>query len=134
MSSTPSDLSTSRYGRRTAPGRRFWIVLAVVGVGLGVLGSWWLSSWQQDQVTAAAKVVAYDVLSDHQIEVTIDAFHVDGRAAECDVAAQAVDHTYVGERTIAVPAADDDRTSVREVIDTERRAVSADVTSCRLTD
>ena len=77
---------------------------------------------------------AYEVLSDHEISVTVRVLHPSGDPASCEVAAQAEDHSYVGEATIRVDRTDTDEIQVRDVVATERRAVTATVVSCRLAD
>ncbi|MGH1561971.1 DUF4307 domain-containing protein [Mumia sp. DW29H23] len=133
MPTTDPDLSISRYGGRRRLSRRTWTVIAVVGVTLGVIAAWFVAQYQT-QDSFQADVVAYDVLSDHEISVTIRVVHPSGDPAECDVAAQAQDHSYVGEKTFRVERTDSDRTQVRDTIATERLAVTATVVECRLAD
>lgn len=133
MPTTDPDLSTSRYGGRRKLSRRTWTVIAVIGVGLGVVAAWFVAQYQTRDAFQAG-VVAYEVLSDHEISVTIRVVHPSGDPAECDVAAQARDHSYVGETTFRVERTDSDQTQVRDVVTTERPAVTATVVGCRLAD
>ncbi|TNC48111.1 DUF4307 domain-containing protein [Mumia zhuanghuii] len=133
MPTTEPDLTASRYGRRRQGlSRRTWTVIAVVGVTLGVIATW-IVAQQQTKDSFQADVVAFDVLSDHQTSVTLRVFHSSGKPAECDVAAQAQDRTYVGEKTIPIPRTAKGDTAVSDVITTERRAVTAIIVDCRLT-
>ncbi|MBW9206880.1 DUF4307 domain-containing protein [Mumia sp. zg.B53] len=133
MPVTDPALSTSRYGERRTLSRRTWTVIAAVGVTLGVIAAWFVAQAQAGD-SFQADVVAYKVLSDHEISVTVRVLHPSGDPALCEVAAQAEDHSYVGEATIRVDRTDTDEIQVRDVVATERRAVTATVVSCRLAD
>ncbi|WP_370618115.1 DUF4307 domain-containing protein [Mumia sp. Pv 4-285] len=133
MPSTEPDLSTTRYGGRKPLSRRTWAIISVVGVTLGVVAAWFVSDAYNSN-RFHADVMAYEVTSDHAISVTIRVDHSSGDPAQCDVAAQAADHTYVGETTFDVPRTDGDESIVTDVVATERRAVTAVVQECRLLD
>ncbi|MFC6148000.1 MULTISPECIES: DUF4307 domain-containing protein [Mumia] len=133
MPSTEPDLSTSRYGGRKPLSRRTWAIISAVGITLGVVAAWFVADYATSN-RFDADVMAFDATSDHTISVTIRVNHSTGDPAECDVAAQAADHTYVGETTFAIPGTDGDDSIVTDVIATERRAVTAVVQECRLLD
>lgn len=134
MPTVEPDLTASRYGRRRRGlSRRAWTVIAVVGVTLGVIAAW-IVAQQQTKDSFQADVVAFDVVSDHEASVTLRVLHSSGEPAECDVAAQAQDHSYVGEATIEVPRTDSAETAVTDLVATERRAVTVVVLGCRLAD
>ncbi|HUQ00228.1 MAG TPA: DUF4307 domain-containing protein [Aeromicrobium sp.] len=119
-----SDLD-SRYGRRGAH-RWTWPVVAVIGIAVLVAWAAWVA-FQPRPVDAV--LWGYDVLDDHRVRVTLELHRPQPVAVQCDVYAQAQDHSTVGERTIDIPA--DDRTRVRAVITTERRAVNGVLRGCR---
>ncbi|QMW67182.1 DUF4307 domain-containing protein [Mumia sp. ZJ1417] len=133
MPTTQPDLTASRYGRRSKGlSRRTWTVIAVVGVTLGVIAAWFVAQYQTED-SFQADVVAFDVLSDHETSVTLRVFHSSGKPAECDVAAQAQDKSYVGEKTITIPRTTTGNTATTDVVSTERRAVTVVIQECRLT-
>ena len=121
-----SDLD-ARYGRRTSR-RWIWPVIAVVGIGAGVAFAAWVA-FQPRPVHAV--LWGYEVLTDHRVRVTLDVHRPEPLAVECTVYAQALDHSVVGERTIAVSAGARENTRVKAIITTERRAVNGVLRDCR---
>jgi hypothetical protein len=124
-----SDLA-SRYGRRS---RRRWIwpVLAVLGIAAGVAFAAWVA-FQPRPVSGV--LWGYEVLDDHHVRVTLELHRPKPIAVRCTVYSQAEDHSTVGERTIHVPAAQSERTRVRAVVTTERRAVNGVLRDCQPAD
>ncbi|MGH3423353.1 MAG: DUF4307 domain-containing protein [Nocardioidaceae bacterium] len=127
MPTQSPDLST-RYGTRHAP-RWVWVVVAVVLIGAGVAWAWWASQSVTDPVSA--QVHSFDVQSEHSTEITLEVHRRDDGAATCEVYAQAMDHTVVGERTIDIAYSDADTVTVSSVIRTDRKAANALVRGCR---
>jgi len=119
----------ARYGRhrRTTP-RWVWIVVATVGIALGVAWAAW-SAWD-DVPTHQARVLAYEVVDEQTTRVELEIFREEPVALTCRVYSQAQDKAVVGERTIEVPASEEYRTVVEARIRTERRAVTAVLDSC----
>ncbi|AXT85801.1 DUF4307 domain-containing protein [Aeromicrobium sp. A1-2] len=120
-----TDLS-SRYGTRSRP-QWFWPAVAAVGIILGITFAAWVG-FQDKPVTA--RVWAYDVKDDHQVTVTLDVIRPDPLAVRCTVYAQAEDHSIVGEKTVDVPASDQEETRVTIPVETERRAVTGVLRTC----
>jgi hypothetical protein len=107
---------------------RRWTLPAAAVVGIIALVAW--AAWVAFQPRPVNAVLwGYDVLDDHRVRVTLELHRPKPIAVTCTVYAQAADHTIVGERTIAVSA--DDRTRVRAVVTTERRAVNGVLRGCR---
>ncbi len=105
-----------------------WPVVAVVGIGAGVAFAAWVA-FQTRPVHAV--LWGYEVLTDHRVRVTLDVHRPEPLAVECTVYAQALDHSVVGERTIAVSAGARENTRVKAIITTERRAVNGVLRDCR---
>jgi hypothetical protein len=120
-----TDLS-SRYGTRTRP-RWLWPVVALVGIALGVAFAAWVG-FQDEPVKG--RLWGYDVKDDHTVLLKVDVIRPDPVAARCTVYAQARDHSIVGEKTVDVPASQDEKTRVEITVVTERRAVTGVVRAC----
>ena len=120
-----TDLS-SRYGSRQRP-RWFWPAIAAVGITLGVAFAAWVG-FQKDPVTG--RLWGYDVISDTRVTVTLDVVRPDPLDVTCTVYAQADDHSIVGEKTVDVPASEQEKVRVDIDIETERRAVTGVLRTC----
>lgn len=124
-----TDLST-RYGSQQRP-RWFWPTIAAIGISLGVAFAAWVG-FQKDPVSA--QVWGYDVVSDSQVVVNLDVARPDPVAVECTVYAQAADHSIVGEKTVDLPASEQEEVRVKIDIQTERRAVNGVLRTCVVVD
>ncbi len=120
-----TDLS-SRYGSSQRP-RWFWPTIAAIGITIGVAFAAWVG-FQKDPVTG--RLWGYDVVSDTQVQVTLDVIRPDPIDVTCTVYAQAEDHSIVGEKTVDVPASNDERVRVPIEIETERKAVNGVLRTC----
>jgi hypothetical protein len=120
-----TDLST-RYGSHQRP-RWFWPTVAAIGIALGVAFAAWVG-FQKDSVTG--RLWGYDVVSDHQVTVTLDVIRPDPLDVTCTVYAQAADHAIVGEKTVDIPASQREKVRVEIDIETERKAVNGVLRTC----
>lgn len=120
----------SRYGSRQRP-RWFWPAIAAVGISLGVAFAAWVG-FQKDPVSA--QLWGYEVISDSQVTVSLDVVRPDPLAVECTVYAQAADHSIVGEKTVDLPASEEEELRVTIDIETERRAVNGVLRTCVAAD
>ncbi|MET0927932.1 MAG: DUF4307 domain-containing protein [Aeromicrobium sp.] len=120
-----TDLS-SRYGSRQRP-RWFWPAIAAVGITLGIAFAAWVG-FQTDPVTG--RLWGYEVISDSQVSVTLDVIRPDPLDVTCTVYAQSEDHSIVGEKTVDVPASEDEKVRVLIDIETERKAVNGVLRTC----
>lgn len=121
-----SDLD-ARYGRRT-PRRWIWPAVAVLAIAAAIAWAAWVA-FQPRPVNGV--LWGYEVLSEHRVRVTLELYRPDPLEVQCTVAAQALDHSDVGERTITVPAGTKEKTRVTTTITTERRAVNGVLRGCR---
>jgi len=131
--SAPSDVLAERYGRpRESRGRRV-VVLAAV---LGALATAWTAwvGWDHAQEQVSAQLRSYAVTGDTSTEVTLEINRQTGSAVDCQVYAQAGDHSRVGELVVRIPAGDEGRVLVTETITTQRRAVNGVLGSCTVVD
>lgn len=115
----------ARYGRKRTPR---WIlpVAAAILLTAGIAWVGWIAL--QDR-PVSAEVYGYDVQSTDSTKITLDIYRSRSVALQCTVAAQAHDHSTVGERTFKLPAKNGDlRYSVN--VDTERRAVTGVLEQC----
>lgn len=124
-----TDLS-SRYGSRQRP-RWFWPTIAAIGISLGVAFAAWVG-FQKDPVSA--QLWGYDVVSDSQVVVTLDVVRPDPVAVTCTVYAQAANHSIVGEKSVDLPASEEEQLRVTIDIQTERRAVNGVLRTCAVAD
>ncbi len=124
------ELLADRYGRTR---RRPWVFPAIVVLLLATAVAWtlWVALDHADK-PVTAQVYGYTVVNDHQIKVTIQVKREAGTKAVCTVNAQALDHSIVGERDVAVPVTTGATTRVQAVVETERRAVAAELKGCVL--
>jgi len=119
----------ARYGRhRRQTPRWLWPTVATIGVALGVGWAAW-ASWS-DVPAHQARVHSYDVVDDRLTKVDLEIFRDEPVALSCRVYAQSQDKVVVGEKTVDVPAANEDRTRVVIDIITERRAVTGVLDAC----
>ncbi|UYM06394.1 DUF4307 domain-containing protein [Solicola gregarius] len=124
-----NDVLERRYG---ATRTRRWPVITAASV-LGVVALAWVTWVALDQDRPLSyQLSGYDVVSDTQTVLTIELNRDDGHAVECEIYAQADDHSIVGERTVSVPAGESGTVRVDEPIKTERRAVNGVLRTCRL--
>lgn len=130
--SSPVDLQSERYGRRSRP-QSFWIALTVVLVAVGIAWAWWVAQAQSDQ-PVSAQVRGYDVVSANLTKVELQVHRRDGAAATCQVYAIAKDHAVVGERSVDIPASGAEEVRVPVEVATERRAVTGELRGCELRD
>jgi hypothetical protein len=116
-----------RYGTRGRP-RWLWPAIAAVGVLLGVAWAAWVA-FQPKPVSA--QLYGYDVIDDHRVQVTLNVHRPEPLAVTCTVYAQAEDHSTVGEKTVTVPASDRKDVRVSVSLETERRAVTGVLRTCK---
>jgi hypothetical protein len=124
------DVLAERYGhsgdtRRRPQAVALMIALAVVGVA-------WVgwSAWSHANDDATGYLVSYTVTSDTSTEVTVQIDRRTGAAVECEVYAQASDHSRVGERVLVIPEGEPGELRLTETITTQRRAVNGVFGSC----
>lgn len=116
----------ARYGTSNRP-RWFWPLIAAVGITIGIAFAAWVG-FQDKPITA--RVWGYDVVDDHKVTVNLDIVRPDPLDIECTVYAQAADHSIVGEKTVELPAIDDEEIRIEVDIETERRAVTGVLRTC----
>ena len=124
-----TDLS-ARYGTRRRPSW-LWPAIAAFGITIGVAFAAWVG-FQDDPVTG--RLWGYDVVDDHRVTVTLDVIRPDPLDVRCTVYAQAADHSIVGEKTVDLPASDNEKVRLTIDIDTERRAVTGVLRMCEPAD
>ena len=125
----PTEILATRYGadrpRRRGRALALGIVVAVALTAWAV----WAAASQGGQ-PIDAELTAYNVVSDHEVQVKVDVqIHDAGTTATCLVRATAEDHTVVGELNLTADqlrAAEGDWIPVR----TERRATTAELVDC----
>jgi Domain of unknown function (DUF4307) len=131
-STEPADpLLDERYG---TPPRWSRLIIVVVVALLTTAGVTWViwAGLAHSNPPIEAQLSGFEVRNAHAVDVTLRIDRSDGDAARCDVYALDKDQTIVGERTIVVPAGDQDE--VNATIRTEHRAIAADLRSCEVTD
>lgn len=116
----------ARYGTSNRP-RWFWPLIAAIGITIGIAFAAWVG-FQDKPITA--RVWGYDVVDDHKVTVKLDVVRPDPLDIECTVYAQAADHSIVGEKTVELPAIDEEEIRVEVDIETERRAVTGVLRTC----
>ena len=120
----------ARYGSTQRP-RWLWPTVAAIGITLGVAFAAWVG-FQKDPVTG--RLWGYDVVSPQQVTITLDVVRPDPLAVSCTVYAQAADHSNVGEKTVAIPASQQEKVRVQIDIETERKAVNGVLRTCVAAD
>jgi hypothetical protein len=130
--STPVRRQTldERYGVES-PTRRRVKQVAVAAVVLALLGWLGWAAWSQSQGDVTGRLKAFDVVSEHQVEVAVVVSRPAGQAVVCDVVALADDHSAVGEGQAKVPAGDARDLTATVTIRTDRLATSVTVSNCR---
>ena len=133
-STSDSDLLAQRYGRTGRTTRPPWLLAAVVL--LATVGVAWVAwaTWSNANREATGQLRTYDVRSDTATEVTVVVDRRTGTAVECDVFAQAADHSRVGELVFRVPAGEPGALVVTETITTQRRAANGVLGECAAVD
>ncbi len=130
------ETDAERIARRY-PARRplaDWRLLAVVlaAIGLGWIG--WVA-FQGAVPPVVARVDAFQVISDTEIEVTVALEREDtSRGARCLLYVQAVSYERVGELEVKVPAGGDHHTKQTVIVRTFKPGTSAAAEDCRPTD
>jgi hypothetical protein len=127
---SPVGRPVERYGVRGAGPRR--TVVAVTAVVLAVVFGAWLgwAAWHHSHPDVAGRVESFHVVSEHEVELTLDIVRSGGFAVECVIRAQADDHSVVGEATISLEAGADREVSVTPTMRTDRRASSVSLVRC----
>jgi Domain of unknown function (DUF4307) len=122
-----------RYG---TPPRWSRLIAVVVVALITIAGVAWViwAGLAHSNPPVAAQLRTYDPRGQHAIEVTLVIDRSDGDPVRCEVYAQGEGQAIVGERTIEVPAGDPGTKTVEAMIETERRAFSAVLRSCEVTD
>lgn len=115
-----------RYGSSSRP-RWFWPLIAAIGIGIGIALAAWVG-FQDKPVTA--RLWGYEVVDDHKVTVSLDVVRPDPLDVQCTVYAQAADHSIVGEKTVDVPASEQENKRISIDIETERRAVTGVLRTC----
>lgn len=105
--------------------------MAALGIAIGAAWAAWVA-FQPRPVTAVLH--GYRVTSDTSITLTLDIHRPHPIPVDCDVYAQARDHSIVGERTFRV--APSRRKTVRATVTltTVQRAVTGVLKSCQPAD
>lgn len=119
----------ARYGRhRRSTPRWWWPVVAGIGITLGVAWAAW-AAWS-DVPVHQARVHSYEVIDENTTKVDLEIFRDQPVALTCRVYAQSEDKMIVGEKTVEIPASDDEQVRVVTEILTQRRAVTGVLDSC----
>lgn len=116
----------ARYGRRRRRPRWVLPVVAAVLIAAGLAWVTWVAL--QDR-PVSAEVYGYDVKGPHVTDITIDVYRSRSVALRCTVAAQAHDHSTVGELTFKLPAKKG-HTRHQLSVDTGQRAVTGIIEEC----
>ena len=116
----------ARYGTRNRP-RWFWPMIAAVGITIGIAFAAWVG-FQDKPITA--RVYGYDVVDDHSVTVKLDVVRPKPLDVQCTVYAQAADHSVVGEKTVDLPASEQEEQRISIDVETERRAVTGVLRTC----
>jgi hypothetical protein len=116
----------ARYGTSNRP-RWFWPLIAAIGITIGIALAAWVG-FQDKPVTA--RVWGYDIVNDHKVTIKLDVVRPDPIDVECTVYAQAGDHSVVGEKTVDLPASEQEEIRVSIDVETERKAVTGVLRTC----
>lgn len=130
---TDTERIARRYPARRNPltDWRLWAVL------LGTIGLGWIGwvALEGAVPPVSARVDAFQVISDTEIEVTVAMEREDvSRGARCLLFVQAVTYERVGELEVTVPAGGESHTRQVVTVRTFKPGTSADVESCQPTD
>ncbi|MFT4189392.1 MAG: DUF4307 domain-containing protein [Aeromicrobium sp.] len=124
-----TDLS-DRYGTRSTP-RWTWWVVAGAGIALGTAWAAWIALQPQPLKT---DVYGFEVVSDERIDLTLEIIADEPAEVVCDVYAQAEDHSIVGEKTVTIPASEQEIVHHDLSLTTTQRAVTGVIRSCDLAE
>ena len=116
----------ARYGTNNRP-RWFWPLIAAVGVTIGIAFAAWVG-FQDKPVTA--RVYGYDVVADHMVTVKLDVVRPKPLDVQCTAYAPAADHSVGGEKTVDLPASEQEEKRISIDVETERRAVTGVLRTC----
>lgn len=116
----------ARYG--VGP-RRWWVPVALVGLGLLFATAVAVMGWRIATPALAAGVHSYDTLSDTQMEITIDLERREAVPANCVLRARASDGFDVGYQVVTLPPATG-RTRHTWVLPTAYRALVGELLGC----
>jgi hypothetical protein len=130
--STPVRRQTldERYGVESPTRRRVRQVAAAAFV-LALLGWVGWAAWSHSQGDVTGRLKAFEVVSEHEVDVAVVVSRPAGQAVVCDLIAQADDHSTVGEGQVRVPAGDARDLTTTATIRTDRMATSVTVSNCR---
>jgi hypothetical protein len=126
---TTDEMLAARYGRRPG-GHRVRVIVGVVVLAVLALAFLVWIAWDNANPSVRAALESYDVVSTHEVKVTIAIERDSGDAVRCLVRAQASDHAVVGEQTVTIPAGDAGSIQFEATVPTERGATSVTVTNC----
>jgi Domain of unknown function (DUF4307) len=121
-----------RYGRRRAPRRARWWVVAVVAA-VAVVAGLALTLRLHQQYGAGAydtELVRYTDVTDSQVVVHFRVNLPAGKSATCTVRARNRDGAEVGRAQVGVPASPDRRPLVSYRLATSQRPVSGEIQGC----
>lgn len=102
-------------------------MIAAVGITIGIAFAAWVG-FQDKPITA--RVYGYDVVDDHSVTVKLDVVRPKPLDVQCTVYAQAADHSVVGEKTVDLPASEQEEQRISIDVETERRAVTGVLRTC----
>jgi hypothetical protein len=119
-----------RYGVESDNRRRARQV-AAAAVALVLIGWLGWAAWEHSRSGVSGRVVGFDVVSPHEVEVSVSVSRHDGQAVSCEVVAQADDHATVGEGTVTVRGGTAEHVTVTKTIRTERLATTASISGCQ---
>ncbi len=127
--------AAARLARRYPPPARsrWWIAVAIV---LAIAGVAWLvwAGVHGAVLTVTARVDAFTVRSDSQIDVTVTIERPNpSQGAVCQLYAQAITYDRVGELSVTVPAGGQTLTRLEIPLRTFKRATTAVIDSCHVT-
>ncbi len=122
-----------RYGVESPTRRRAKQVVAAA-VALALLGWLGWAAWSHGHTDVTGRLKTFEVVSIHEVEVSVVLTRHQGQAVVCDVVAQAEDHATVGEGQLNAPAGSSSQLTVTATIRTDREATSATVSNCRNAD
>jgi type II secretory pathway component PulM len=128
-SASADELLAARYGRRS-PRQRWVMILAVAVLALAFLGWLLWAAWFQSTASVTGDLQSYDVVSEHEVRVTVEVRRSSGAAVTCTVRASAADHGVVGDQQVTIPAGESGTVTYEATITTDRRASSATVSDC----
>ncbi len=129
MSKHSPEVLPDRYG--SPPGwSRPVLIVAIVAIAVAAMGWLYWAVAHRPAPSVSAQLRGFVVTSDHSISLTLTVARDNGDAVRCDVAAEAADHTVVGERSVVIPAGGPGTLTVTEPLVTERLAVNGLLRTC----